>query len=94
MVWTATQAASNSRPGRLFQRTSTNPASDPERSLAPSRELPAGYVVGQGDTATEAIADVQSAIRFHIDTFETDAFTEDSPLLHAYMTESELVNAD
>lgn len=54
----------------------------------------AGCVVGQGDTADEAIADVQSAIRFHIETFGKDAFAEDSPLLHAYMTETELANAD
>lgn len=50
----------------------------------------AGCVVGQGDTADEALADVQSAIRFHIETFGKDAFAEDSPLLHAYMTETEL----
>ena len=54
----------------------------------------AGCVGGQGDTAAEAIADVQSAIRFHIETFGKDAFADDSPLLHAYMTETELVNAD
>lgn len=28
-----------------------------------------GVVVGQGDTCEEALADVQSAIRFHIETF-------------------------
>ena len=54
----------------------------------------AGCVVGQGDSANEAIADVQSAIRFHIETFGKDAFADDSPLLHAYVTETELVNAD
>jgi predicted RNase H-like HicB family nuclease len=54
----------------------------------------AGCVTGQGDTADEAISDVQSAIRFHIDAFGTDAFAEDSPLLHAYMTETEVLNAD
>lgn len=54
----------------------------------------AGCVVGQGDNADEALADVQSAIRFHIDTFGNDAFANDSPLLHAYVTETELVNAD
>ncbi len=54
----------------------------------------AGCVVGQGDSADEAIADVQSAIRFHIETFGKDAFADDSPLLHAYVTETELVNAD
>ncbi|MEI7780774.1 MAG: type II toxin-antitoxin system HicB family antitoxin [Planctomycetota bacterium] len=54
----------------------------------------AGCVVGQGDSADEAIADVQSAIRFHIDSFGKEAFADDSPLLHAYVTETELVNAD
>ena len=54
----------------------------------------AGCVVGQGDTADEAIADVQSAIRFHIESFGKDAFADDSPLLHAYVTETDLVNAD
>jgi predicted RNase H-like HicB family nuclease len=54
----------------------------------------AGCVVGQGDTAAEAIADVPSTIRFHIETFGKDAFADDSPLLHAYMTETELVNPD
>jgi len=38
--------------------------------------------------------DVQSAIRFHIETFGKEAFTDDSPLLHEYLTETKLVNAD
>ena len=33
-----------------------------------------GVVVGQGDTYEEALADVKSAIRFHIETFGEDAF--------------------
>ncbi len=33
-----------------------------------------GIVVGEGDTREEAIADVKSAIRFHIETFGEDAF--------------------
>jgi predicted RNase H-like HicB family nuclease len=32
-----------------------------------------GVVVGQGDTYEEALADVKSAIRFHIETFGQDA---------------------
>jgi len=28
-----------------------------------------GVVVGQGDTYEQALADVKSAIRFHLDTF-------------------------
>ena len=31
-----------------------------------------GVVVGEGDTYEEALADVKSAIRFHIDTFGPD----------------------
>lgn len=31
-----------------------------------------GVVVGQGDTYDEALADVKSAIRFHIETFGED----------------------
>ena len=33
-----------------------------------------GVVVGQGDTYEEALADVKSAIRFHIETFGKEAF--------------------
>ena len=29
-----------------------------------------GVVVGQGDTYEEALADAQSAVQFHIETFE------------------------
>ena len=31
-----------------------------------------GVVVGEGDTYEEALADVKSAIQFHIDTFGQD----------------------
>ncbi len=33
-----------------------------------------GVVVGEGDTYEEALADVKSAITFHIETFGKDAF--------------------
>ena len=33
-----------------------------------------GIVVGEGDTYEEALADVKSAIRFHIETFGSDIF--------------------
>jgi predicted RNase H-like HicB family nuclease len=33
-----------------------------------------GVVVGEGDTYEEALADVKSAIRFHIETFSRDIF--------------------
>jgi predicted RNase H-like HicB family nuclease len=40
-----------------------------------------GIVVGEGDTYAEALADVRSAIQFHIETFGADAFIDDSPTL-------------
>jgi predicted RNase H-like HicB family nuclease len=49
-----------------------------------------GSVVGQGANADEAITDVQSAIRFHIETFGQEAFADDLPPLTAYVTETEV----
>jgi predicted RNase H-like HicB family nuclease len=37
-----------------------------------------GVVVGQGDSYEEALADVKPAIAFHIETFGTEAFEEES----------------
>jgi predicted RNase H-like HicB family nuclease len=36
-----------------------------------------GVVVGEGDTYEEALGDVKSAIRFHIETFGEDVFEEE-----------------
>jgi predicted RNase H-like HicB family nuclease len=47
-----------------------------------------GVVVGAGDTYEEALADVKSAIRFHIDTFGSDVFDTDTPILDAFVTEA------
>ena len=47
-----------------------------------------GVVVGEGDTYDAALADVTSAIRFHIDTFGADAFDSDAPILDAFLTET------
>jgi predicted RNase H-like HicB family nuclease len=49
-----------------------------------------GVVVGEGDTAEQAIEDVQSAIRFHIETFGEDAVEPDSEVLDAFLSEMEL----
>jgi len=38
-----------------------------------------GIVVGEGDTYEEALADVKSAIRFHIETFGQEVLEEESP---------------
>lgn len=47
-----------------------------------------GVVVGQGDTYEEALADVKSAIRFHIETFGDEVLDIDPPLLEAYIAET------
>jgi len=47
-----------------------------------------GVVVGAGDTYEEAFADVQSAIKFHIETFGSEAFEEDTSVLEVFVTEA------
>ena len=47
-----------------------------------------GVVVGEGDTFEEALRDVQSAIRFHIETFGRDALESESPALDAFVAET------
>jgi predicted RNase H-like HicB family nuclease len=47
-----------------------------------------GVVVGEGDTYEEALTDVKSAIRFHIETFGTDVLEEESPVLEAFIAEA------
>lgn len=47
-----------------------------------------GVVVGEGDTYKSALADVESAIRFHIETFGPEIFEDESPVLDAYVAES------
>jgi len=39
-----------------------------------------GVVVGQGDTYEEALADVKSAIQFHIETFGDSVLENDSEI--------------
>ena len=46
-----------------------------------------GVVVGEGDTYEEALADVQSAIRFHIETFGEEVILEDTEVLDASLAE-------
>ncbi|MBU1181096.1 MAG: type II toxin-antitoxin system HicB family antitoxin [Proteobacteria bacterium] len=47
-----------------------------------------GVVVGQGETYEDAVADVKSAIKFHIDTFGSDQIEIDPPILEAFITET------
>jgi predicted RNase H-like HicB family nuclease len=47
-----------------------------------------GVAVGQGDTYEEALTDVKSAIRFHIDTFGEDVLEVEPPILEAFVAEA------
>ena len=49
-----------------------------------------GVVVGEGNTYEEAMADVKSAIRFHIDTFGKEVLEVESPVLEAFVAEAEV----
>jgi predicted RNase H-like HicB family nuclease len=46
-----------------------------------------GVVVGEGDTYEEALSDVNSAIRFHIDSFGNEVF-QDREVLEAFVAET------
>jgi len=47
-----------------------------------------GVVVGQGDTYEEAISDVKSAIRFHIESFGREVLEVDPPIIEAFVAET------
>jgi len=49
-----------------------------------------GVVIGQGDSYEQAMADVKSAIRFHIETFGRDVLDVESPVLEAFVAEAEV----
>ncbi len=47
-----------------------------------------GVVVGEGDTYEEALADVKSALQFHLETFGPAIFETDTPVLEAFVAEA------
>ena len=47
-----------------------------------------GVVVGQGDTYDEALTDVKSAIRFHLETFGSEALEIEPEVLEAFVAEA------
>ena len=49
-----------------------------------------GVVVGEGDTYEEALTDVKSAIRFHIETFGAQALEAEPAVLEAFVAETAL----
>jgi predicted RNase H-like HicB family nuclease len=47
-----------------------------------------GVIVGQGDTYEAAMADVRSAISFHVETFGPEVLEIDPPVLEAFVAEA------
>jgi len=47
-----------------------------------------GVMVGEGDSCEQALADCQSAIRFHVETFGPEILEPDSPVLEAFIAEA------
>jgi len=47
-----------------------------------------GVVVGQGDTYEQALADVKSAIRFHVQTFGAEVLDAEPSVLEAFVAET------
>jgi len=48
-----------------------------------------GIVVAEGDTYEQALAEVKSAIQFHLDTFGKGALSDDeSPVMEAFVAET------
>ena len=47
-----------------------------------------GVVVGEGDSYDAALADCQSAIRFHVETFGPEVLDTASPVLEAFIAEA------
>ena len=47
-----------------------------------------GAVVGEGDTYEDALADITSAIRFHVETFGSAVLDAEPPALDAFVDEA------
>jgi len=47
-----------------------------------------GVVVGEGDTYEEAMADVKSALQFHIETFGAESLAIDPLILEVFVAET------
>ena len=49
-----------------------------------------GVVVGEGETYEQAISDVTSAIRFHIETFGKEVLDDESAILEVFVAETRI----
>jgi len=47
-----------------------------------------GIVVGEGDSYEEALADVRSAIQFHIETFGKEMLEDQPQIIEAFIAET------
>jgi predicted RNase H-like HicB family nuclease len=47
-----------------------------------------GIIVGEGNTYQEALIDVQSAIRFHLDTFGLEVLESEDNVIEAFIAEA------
>ena len=47
-----------------------------------------GVVVGEGNSYEEALANVKSAILFHVETFGAEVLEDESPVLEAFVAET------
>ena len=47
-----------------------------------------GVVVGEGETYEEALADVKSALQFHLETFGQTVFETEKPVIEAFIAET------
>jgi predicted RNase H-like HicB family nuclease len=47
-----------------------------------------GVIIGEGDTRDEALADVTSAIRFHVETFGDAALDPENVLLDVFVADA------
>ena len=47
-----------------------------------------GVIVGQGESYEEALADVRSAIRFHIETFGPESLRIETPVREVFVAEA------
>ncbi len=47
-----------------------------------------GVVVGEGDSYDEALADLKSAISFHVESFGAEVLEADPPVLEVFLGET------
>ena len=47
-----------------------------------------GVVVGEGNSYETAIADLKSALHFHVETFGADTLAVDPPIIEAFVAEA------